>query len=163
MATSGTKIVIEINGNITTTEQPGDNGGDEKYPEGGNKKEKNKTAMLLAKDAYRVAKNTVVKAVDTAVNTNLSLTENYIGQQALTNVKTVLSKAESLVSSVAIGATAGGPVGAALAIVSWGTTQYFDVLNKRRSYYQALNAASAQTEFSQTRAGLYNEGKGTLN
>lgn len=159
MATSGTKIIVEIGGNINIT-GGGDQGQDKRDPE--NKTDKNKTNMLLAKDAYKVVKSGLMQAVDTVVNNNLSLTENYIGQRTLSNVKNVLGKAESLVSSIMVGSTL-GPVGIALSVVSWGTTQYFDMLNKRRSYYQALNAATAQTEFSQTRAGLYNDGRGTLN
>lgn len=172
MATSGTKIVIEINGNINTTTSATSGGDNESSAENTNnlgssnaKRKSNESFLSAAKKvgAIKLAKKLITNTVDTTVNRNLSLTENYIGQQTLSNVKTILGKAESLFTSVAFGASVGGPVGAAVAVASWGTSQYFDYLNKKSSYYQALNATNAQTEFSQTRAGLYNEGKGTLN
>lgn len=155
MATSGTKIVIEINGNINVT-GGGDQGPDKKDPD------KKKTEFAFSHSAFDYAKNTLLKSVNTVINTNLSLSENYIGQQTLSNINTILSKGESLVKGISLGSVAGW-VGIGISVASWATTQYFDFLSKKSSYYQALNAATAQTEFSQTRAGLYNDGRGTLN
>lgn len=172
MATSGTKIVIEINGNINTTTSATSGGDNESSLENTNdlgssnaQRKSNESFLKAAKKvgAIKLAKKTILNSVDISVNRNLSLTENYIGQQSLTNVKTALGKAESLFTSVAFGASVGGPVGAAVAVASWGTSQYFEYRQKMEGYYRALNAANAQTEFGQTRAGLYNEGKGTLN
>ncbi len=171
MATSGTKIVIEINGNIQTTGENNIHNGagtntNQNISQGA-KKDSNKTNeksnLLLVKDAANIAKDTVIKSVEISINRNLSLTENYIGQQTLSNVKTIASKTASLIGSVATGAVAGGPIGAAIAAASWGIGQYFEYRQRMESYYRALNAANAQTEFSQTRAGLYNDGRGTLN
>ena len=160
MAASGTKIVIEINGNIQTSGISGES-------ENINKEKKENSQIKKIESSFTgelldYGKNTVLKAVDLTVNRNLSLTENYIGQQTLSNVKNILSKSEGLIRGIKLGA-AGGPAGIALAVASWGTSQYFDFLNKKSNYYQALNATNAQTEFSQTRAGLYNDGRGTLN
>lgn len=164
MATSGTKIVVEIGGNINvTSENVKKNVNISEEKEKKQKKQQEKTDMLIAKDIYNVAKKGIIQSVNTVVNNNLSLTENYIGQRTLSNVKNVVGKTESLVSGIMAGAAVGGGVGAAIAVVSWGITQYFDMLEKQRSYYQALNATTTQTEFSQTRAGLYNDGRGTLN
>jgi hypothetical protein len=115
---------------------------------------------------YRYGANQLVSQISNAAsyatNRYLTLHEEYMGQQQLSNIKTTINKAQSLGSSVATGAAVGGWVGAIGGAVSWGISQHFEYQQRMSSYYQQLNATNFQTEFSASKLGL-NGSSGTEN
>lgn len=112
----------------------------------------------------------IVSSVGNEINRYLNLTEDYLGQDAYTNVRVAVEKTQTAASTILNGAMIGsvaGPVGAAAGAVisaaSWGISQIISGRNSMSSYYQALNASNFQVGFSQTRAGLIDNGRGTEN
>ena len=99
-----------------------------------------------------------------------TLQEDYIGEQFVNNVETTINKATGAINSVAQGAmtgsvfgTAGAVTGALIGAVSYAGGQYIQYQQRMSGYYRSLNSSNYQAEFSQTKLGLINNGRGTEN
>ena len=57
----------------------------------------------------------------------------------------------------------GGPTGAVIGAAGWVGSEILQNQASLSSYYSSINATSMQTEFSRTRAGLVDNGRGTEN
>lgn len=105
------------------------------------------------------------------IDRKLSLTENYLAQNEYNNFKTTISKAKSLAGTVGSGAVAGvqvggawgAVIGAVVGTVAWGAGQYTENRANLSSYYQEINTTNYNSQFSRTRAGLVDGGRGTEN
>lgn len=125
---------------------------------------------VILNQAYQQAKQMLAQTIDLSLNRYYTLTEDYLGQTNYQNIKNTYGKVTGLASSIAGGAMTGGmagPVGAVVGAVigatSWGINQTIQNKANLSGYYQDLNAANFNTQFSRTRAGLVNEGRGTDN
>jgi hypothetical protein len=113
----------------------------------------------------------VLSRADAAVSRYCTLQEDYLTQQTTANVKDTISRAQRGLTSIANGFATGlasaGPVGAVIGAVasaaSFGNSQYMEYQQKMSGYYQQLNATNFQTNYSSSRLGLVNNGRGTEN
>lgn len=112
----------------------------------------------------------VNKAAKIEVNRYFTLREDYLSQRTLENVNIAVSKVQGLGMAALTGASAGsfaGPVGTVAGVVvgtaSWGVQELMGMRSAGSNYYQQLNGANFQTAFSQVRAGLVDNGRGTEN
>lgn len=133
------------------------------------KKEKS-SVSVIGMYAFNNVKNELVSTVTSTLNRQITLNENYLAQNNLNIAKKSVSLVSGLASSVyagikigKIGGTTGIAVGVAIAATTWGMSQYISYQNRMSSYYQQLNSNNFNTEFSQVRAGLINNGRGTEN
>ena len=95
---------------------------------------------------------------------------DYLSQRTLENVNIAVSKVQGLGMAALTGASAGsfaGPVGTVAGVVvgtaSWGVQELMGMRSAGSNYYQQLNGANFQIAFSQVRAGLVDNGRGTEN
>ena len=117
------------------------------------------------------AKQITTQAFTFNIDRKLSLTENYLAQNEYNNFKTTISKAKSLAGTVGSGAITGAQVGgvwgavigAVIGTVAWGAGQYTENRANLSSYYQEINTTNYNSQFSRTRAGLVDGGRGTEN
>ena len=114
------------------------------------------------------AKQLATQAFTFNIDRKLSLTENYLAQNEYNNFKTTISKAKSLAGTVGSGAITGvqlggGAVGAVVGAGTWGVGQYIENRANLSSYYQEINTTNYNSQFSRTRAGLVDGGRGTEN
>lgn len=129
------------------------------------------TASFILYDGIKSSIQIFKTSIETSVNRNFSLTENYIGQQDYQNTKNIINKGKSFIGSLATGFVAGAAtggvggsvIGSVIGAVTWGANQQIQHKTDLSSYYQQLNAANFNTQFNRTRAGLVNEGRGTDN
>jgi|GEM_PF-4776730 len=133
------------------------------------KKEKS-SVSVIGMYAFNNVKNELVSTVTSTLNRQITLNENYLAQNNLNIAKKSVSLVSGLASSVyagikigEVGGTTGIAVGVAIAATTWGMSQYISYQNRMSSYYQQLNSNNFNTEFSQVRAGLINNGRGTEN
>lgn len=121
--------------------------------------------VQAATKAASIAKN----AAEFSLERYCTLQEDYMSQQAISNIQTSISQVSQAGSSMITGAMsmakfgpwgmiAGGLIGAA----SFGVNQYISYQKRMSSYHQQLNAVNFQTEFSSSRLGLIG-GSGTEN
>ena len=162
------KIIIEVVTN-TVTQNNNNNNNNQPIP-GSNKdaKQSHTSEVSTVKQIMKKVKSidntlNITSAINMGIERHLSLTENYIAQNDMNNLKTTWGKMSSLGKSVVTGALTGGWAGAITAAASWGTREYANYQQRIGGYYQALNATNYQTEFDRSRMGLTNEGKGTEN
>lgn len=115
--------------------------------------------------------NIVENVADSAINRYTTLQEDYLTAQTYSNVKSTISRAKqlggSIVSGVVSGMATAGPSGAVIGAISsavnYGASQYLEYQKRMSSYYQQLNATNFQTNYSASRLGLVNNGRGTEN
>lgn len=115
--------------------------------------------------------NVIENVADSAINRYTTLQEDYLTAQTYSNVKSTISRAKqlggSIVSGVVSGMATAGPIGAVIGAISsvanYGASQYLEYQKKMSSYYQQLNATNFQTNYSASRLGLVNNGRGTEN
>lgn len=125
---------------------------------------------IILNQSYQHAKQLLSQSIELTLNRAFSLTEDYINQNNYQNIRKAYSLAASFGSSLIGGAMVGGAagpggaaIGAIISVSSWGANQVIQNKAALSSYYQDLNAANFNTDFSRTRAGLVNEGRGTDN
>lgn len=117
------------------------------------------------------AKQLTTQAFTFNIDRKLSLTENYLAQNEYNNFKTTISKAKSLIgttgSGIVAGAQTGGVwgavIGGVIGAATWGVGQYTENRANLSSYYQEINTTNYNSQFSRTRAGLVDGGRGTEN
>lgn len=169
----GKTITIEIIDNNIDREESTPAQEEQKKEPGAKKKSTKKeksSVSVIGMYAFNNVKNELVSTVTSTLNRQITLNENYLAQNNLNIAKKSVSLVSGLASSVYIGGKVGvigGPVGmtigAAVGAATWGMSQYISYQNRMSSYYQQLNSNNFNTEFSQVRAGLINNGRGTEN
>ena len=118
---------------------------------------------VLLNQAYQNTKSLVIQTASTSINRYFSLSEDYIMQNTVSNTMTTLNKVKGLGQSVLLGAQMGGPVGALFGLGAWGVSEFINNQANLSSYYEGINAANYQTQYTRTRAGLVDNGRGTEN
>ena len=105
------------------------------------------------KAIYGFAKNLADKYISHSVNT-VTLRTGYEEQQAKYQMYYGLAKRGfSIVEATVGGALSGGPVGAAIGLISGVTTQAVDISNRMREIQYANNLENTQIFFNQLRMG----------
>lgn len=128
-----------------------------------NKKKKKNTTVVIGTYLFNQALNSVKQDANLALTRYFNLSENYLAQTDYQNVMTSISKVSSFASTVGVGLSLGGPVGAAIGIGAWGVNEFISYQSRMSGYYSNLNATNFGTAWGQERAGLYDGGKGTEN
>ncbi len=132
---------------------------------------KDEGAMVyFFKEMGKDAANALETVVNNSVTRYYQLSEDYIGQNNLNNIKANIGKAKSMGSSIISGATAGmtfgGPIGAVIGGISSGAMSgfkmYQDYKQQVFNYYNSMNNTNINTAYNAKRAGLYTGGKDTL-
>ena len=118
---------------------------------------------ILAKQAYDQVKSVLGNAINSSLNRYYSLSENYMLETDIANLKTGISKATSFGTTVVSGAMVGGPWGAVIAAAGWVGNEAISYNNSLSNYYSQINTNNYNTNFSRTRASLYDNGRGTEN
>ena len=131
---------------------------------------KKSAGILFGINEAEQISSSVLSAGDFALSRTMSLQENYMGQQFVSNVEKTINIARQGISNIASGAVAGsalGPVGAvagmAIGTVAFGVETYINYQQRMSGYYQQLNSTNFQTNFDQIKLGLINNSKGTEN
>ena len=162
MAADTKKITIEIIGkgsdndgeNVDVVEQESD-------PKK-NKRKKTNAEIWLNMVAQR-AKEIVLTTVDTSANRYFYMKEDYLGETLYQNIKNNANKVVGAVSTIAAGAKIGGGVGAVIATAGVAINEGISVFNKYATLENQMNTLNYGMEFSRTRAGLVDNGRGTEN
>ena len=127
--------------------------------------------QYFAGKAFDLTLNLITQTASTSINKYFQLSEDYMSENVYKNTMVMVNKAKSLGGTVISGAIAGAKVGGVwgaiaggtIAAIGWGGSEYIQNQAALSSYYQSINATSMQTEFSRTRAGLVDNGRGTDN
>ena len=171
MAAETRKITIEIlTGNQTTTSEPKKTTEKEK-DEFLNKllhpvKTLEKATLgknVFINQVYSQSKQLISQTLSSSINRYFDLSEDYILENSYRNTMTTIGKAKSVATTVISGAIVGGPVGGVVAALGWSGSEFLQNQASLSSYYQSINATNMQTNFSRTRAGLVDNGRGTEN
>lgn len=137
-------------------------------------KEKYHDTKLGKNVIFNMAVNKSIETGKSVVNDTfrryVNLKEDYMAENSYNAISTTISKASSFGSSVVSGIQIGSTMGPIGALVGGSIGAVFGAVNiaqsermRYSSYYQQLNSSNFQTSFSQTRAGLINNGRGTEN
>lgn len=124
---------------------------------------------LFAIETAEKMADVALQTAEASFNRYATLQEDYLTQQAISNVKDTISRVKSGASNILSGASTGaifGPWGAAagavIGAISWGTSQFVQYQERISGYYQQLNATNYQTNFAASKLGL-SGGSGTEN
>lgn len=117
------------------------------------------------------AKNLLMNGIELSLNRYYKMSENYLFENEVNNVKTGIGKAISLATAVYAGAKigtianpgVGSLIGGTIGAVTYAFSETMSYQSKLSGYYTALNATKLQTEWGARRAGLYDDGRGTDN
>lgn len=135
------------------------------------KTEKEKIAIMLGYYAFGNAKSLISNGISLSFNRYTKMTENYLFENGVQDVKTIVGKGTSLATSIYAGAKVGTlvtpgvgtAVGAVIGVGAYALGETLSYSGKLSGYYSTLNATNLQTEWGARRAGLYNNGRGTEN
>ena len=127
------------------------------------KQTKDLAMNVLVNQAYRNAKDALIKTVEFNLNRYFTMHEDYMNENTYNNAKAAIGKMASFGTTVAAGAMMGGPIGASVAAIGWGVNQAMAEKSTMSQYYQGLNSTNMETSFNRTRAGLINNSRGTEN
>lgn len=125
---------------------------------------------IIVYSAYQKAKSFVKTTALFQLERYYNLTENYKGEQDLSNTLSILSHfsemATSIVGSAIVGAKAGpwGAVaGMAVGIASWGANTVFNSWKAFDQQNRELQTMNIQSSYQKVRLGLIDDGRGTQN
>lgn len=157
------KITIEIiSSGSDSQETPTDVVDDELNPKETNKKKKTGTEIWMSMAAQR-ALNIALQTLDSSTNRYFYMKEDYLGEAMYHNVKNNVNKVIGAVSTIATGAKIGSAPGAVIAAVGVAANEGISIFNKYASLENQMNTLNYGMEFSRTRAGLVDNGRGTEN
>lgn len=161
MAVDTKKITIEIIGpsesQDPTNVDPTDDTGSDK-----SKKTTSKSQIWLNMVAQR-AKQVIITTIDTSANRYFYMKEDYLGEDLYRNIKANVNKSIGAVSAIAAGYKMGNFVGAGIAAVGTVINEGISIFNKYATLENQMNTLNYGMEFSRTRSGLIDNGRGTEN
>lgn len=125
---------------------------------------------IIAYNIYQQAKSFVKTTALFQLERYYNLTENYKGEQDLSNTLSVLSHLMEMSTSIVGGAIAGakaGPVGAVAGMfvgyASWGVNTVFNSWKAFDQQSRELQTMNMQSSYQRVRLGLIDDGRGTQN
>ena len=169
MASDNRKIIIEIRDSNTTQNSSAKNNNEYKK----NKKNSLKLAKeeikkeelknILVNQAYNQAKALIKQSVQSSLNRYYNMKENYMLENDIQQFQNIANKTGNFITTVAAGASIGGPVGATIAAGSWVINETIGTANKWADVYAQINADNYNKTFTKKRIGLVDNGRGTEN
>lgn len=162
MAVDTRKITIEIIGGGGGSEENNEDTVDKELSPKETKEKKTGAEIWLNMIAQR-ALSIFTATVESSANRYFYMKEDYLGEQMYRNVKSNISKVSGAITTIAAGAKIGGGVGAAIATVGVVANEGLSMFNKYASLENQMNTLNYGMEFSRTRAGLVDNGRGTEN
>lgn len=159
------KIVIEVqlkNAGGTSPNPSPDNVPDDETKEKSSKTTSAITTILMH-EFYNQAKAMVKNMATYEVGKYFSLTEDYMNETNMQNTLNVIGKVASFGTAMFAGAKLGGLPGVAIASVGWVGNEIYSMYQKAEQQQLQLNTTNYETAFARTRAGLSDNGRGTLN
>lgn len=127
-------------------------------------------SSVLFNQAWKFAKSSIKNIATYQVGKYFRLTEDYINEMNLRNTMTIINKGATLLTSAIAGfklGSVGGPIGSAIGTtIGVGAFLTNETINSIKSIEQqqiAINTANYTQAFNRKRAGLEDNGKGTLN
>lgn len=162
MAVDTRKITIEIIGGGSGSEENNEDTIDKELNPKETKEKKTGAEIWLNMVAQR-AFSLFTSTLESSANRYFYMKEDYLGEQVYRNVKSNIGKVSGAITTIAAGAKIGGGVGAAIATVGVVANEGLSVFNKYASLENQMNTLNYGMEFSRTRAGLVDNGRGTEN
>lgn len=161
MAVDTKKITIEIIGPSETQDPTNIDPTDDKTSDKSTKKT-SKSQIWLNMVAQR-AKQIIITTVETSANRYFYMKEDYLGEDLYRNIKANVNKSVGAVSAIAAGYKVGNVVGAGIAAAGVAINEGLSIFNKYATLENQMNTLNYGMEFSKTRAGLIDNGRGTEN
>lgn len=166
------RIALESTDSTGTPTQPSEPKADEMQDSSGKTKETNTIfkSIIIGK-GFSTAKNLIIQGVDTNLNRQFALNEDYMGETTYNNAKSIIGKVTSIGSSIIGGTVTGAQIGGfwgavggfAISTVGVGVSEYFSVTAKMSQTYRSLNASNIEMNYARARAGLTDGSQGTEN
>jgi hypothetical protein len=156
------KITIEIIGGGSGSEKNKKDTVDKELNPKETKEEKTGAEIWLNMVAQR-ALSLFTATVESSSHNYFYMKEDYLGEQIYRNVKSNISKVSGSIITIAAGAKIGGAPGAVIATVGVVANEGLSIYNKYASLENQMNTLNYGMEFSRTRAGLVDNGRGTEN
>lgn len=125
--------------------------------------EKQHLKAVLFKETLLLSKQTISNAINKSLTRYATLTEDYMTEQDLGNTMKVINFSANSVFAVSAAGSMGGVAGAGIALAAIGVNTVINLQSRLSSYYQSLNASNFNQQFTATRLGLVDGGKGTEN
>lgn len=162
MAVDTKKITIEIIGGGSGSEENNEDTVDKELNPKKTKKKKTGAEIWLNMVAQR-ALSIFTSTVESSANRYFYMKEDYLGEQIYRNVKNNIGKVSGSIATIAAGAKIGGAPGAVIATVGVVANESLSMFNKYATLENQMNTLNYGMEFSKTRAGLVDNGRGTEN
>lgn len=129
-----------------------------KPPEQGNSQNEDRSNLssmstILLHEAYRYAKQDIMKVAQYELSKYFNLRDDYIGQRNMNVAKNVISKTVGMGTAVAGGFMVGGPIGATIAAVGTMATLGIEIAQNYDQENIRLRQMNAQLSYSRQRAG----------
>lgn len=155
------KVTIEI---VTTESKPNPVKPKPTEEDGEIKRtEFDKLNSVLINQAYKQAKKIVGQSVNSTLSRYYNMKENYMLENNVNAIKTIIDKTSSFATTVAGGTMIGGPVGGVIAGVGWLGSEAISYSNRWKDTYAQINATNYNKTFTKDRLGLTDGGRGTEN
>lgn len=162
MAVDTRKITIEIIGGGSGSEEKDEDTVDKELSPKETKEKKTGAEIWLNMVAQR-ALALFASTVESSANRYFYMKEDYLGEQIYRNVKSNISKVSGAITTIAAGAKIGGAPGAVIATVGVVANEGLSIYNKFATLENQMNTLNYGMEFSRSRAGLVDNGRGTEN
>lgn len=122
-----------------------------------------KLESVLINQAYNQAKSVVKQAVNTTLNMYYNMKEDYMFENNVNQIKTIVGKVSSLAISVYGGFKVGNVGGALISGAGWLINEGISQGTRIRDLYSQINSSNYDKAFTRQRVGLTDNGRGTEN
>ena len=127
------------------------------------RKEFDKLESVLINQASNQAKSVVKQAVNSTLNIYYNMKEDYMLENNVNQIKTILGKTTSFATTITGGFAVGNVGGAVIASAGWLISEGISQGTKIRDLYSQINSSNYDKAFTRQRVGLIDNGRGTEN
>lgn len=127
------------------------------------RKEFDKLESVLINQAYNQAKSVVNQAVNSTLNIYYNMKEDYMLENNVNTIKTILGKTTSFATTIAGGFAVGNVGGAIISGAGWVISEGISQGTRMRDLYSQINSSNYDKAFTRQRVGLTDNGRGTEN
>ena len=127
------------------------------------RKEFDKLESILINQAYNQAKSVVKQAVNSTLNIYYNMKEDYMLENNVNQIKTILGKTTSFATTIAGGFAVGNVGGAIISGAGWVISEGISQGTRMRDLYSQINSSNYDKAFTRQRVGLTDNGRGTEN
>ena len=126
---------------------------------------------LIIGKGFATAKNLIIQAVDTGLNRQFAINEDYMGENTYNNAKNIIGKVTSIASTIGgatltgfqVGGVWGAVIGAGISTIGVGVSEAISINGKISQTFRSLNASNIEVNYARARAGLTDGSNGTEN